>query len=91
MGKDMLLRSLVVDPAFRGRGLGIRLVQDLFQRARRVEVHRIYLLTETAAEFFKRFGFQPLSRDEAPTAIKEHPEFQTLCPESAVLMVTNNA
>lgn len=46
----------------------------------------VYLLTETAAEFFARLGFRPIRRAEAEPAVGASVEFTTACPASATCM-----
>jgi amino-acid N-acetyltransferase len=81
-----LLRSLAVAPRERGRGLGERLVIEAQRHAREHGVREMYLLTTSAGRFFARAGYEPLSRDAAPAAIRETSEFATICPASAALM-----
>ena len=52
-GEDGLLRSVVVDPAFRGPGLGGLLLEGAPDLARRSELKDLYLLTTTAREYFR--------------------------------------
>lgn len=85
-GRDALLRSLVVAPASRGTGLGDRLVRELTAAARRAGVARFYLLTTTAEQFFARRGFKKIDRQLVPAAVATTPEFQSLCPASAVCL-----
>jgi amino-acid N-acetyltransferase len=86
-GTDALLRSVAVEPGHRRRGVGVALTAAAIELARRREVHDIYLLTETAAEFFPRFGFEPTTRDAVPAAVKQSAEFTTACPASAAVMM----
>jgi amino-acid N-acetyltransferase len=81
-----LLRSLVVAPGARGRGLGERLTSEALRLAGETGVRDVYLLTETAATFFPRFGFAAEDRSQAPLAVRESVEFRAACPESAVMM-----
>ena len=81
-GPDGLLRSLVVDPEFRGKGMGILIVETLLSSVD----SDLYLLTETAASFFERFGFELVPRSEAPDDLRKSEEFRCLCPESASFM-----
>ena len=81
-----LLRSLAVEPAERGRGTGERLVSEAMALAARRGIRDVYLLTETAARFFPRFGFVVASREDAPDAIRSSVEFRVACAVSAVLM-----
>ena len=54
---NALLRSLVVEPRHRSRGLGGRLVDAVETEARARGVTSLYLLTTTAATFFERMGY----------------------------------
>lgn len=81
-----MLRSLVVVPDARGRGVGHALVEKVEAAARSRRMTEIFLLTTTAHRFFSRLGYQRLDRDIAPDAVKAHEQFRALCPASAVLM-----
>jgi amino-acid N-acetyltransferase len=83
---DGLLRSVVVDTAHRGRGLARAITHFLIGEARRLELDAIYLLTETADDYFTRFGFVRVGRELAPQAIARTRQFAGLCPDSAVFM-----
>lgn len=50
------VRTLAVDPAFRGRGVGHRVLEKLLQTARWLGVRRIFCLT-FEVEFFSKRGF----------------------------------
>jgi len=81
-----LLRTVAVAPGERGRGTGIALVADRLARACAVGVDRVFLLTTTAAPFFRRFGFRDVDRASAPAAVQASREFAALCPASATCM-----
>jgi amino-acid N-acetyltransferase len=83
---DGLLRSLVVAPAYRGRGLGDELVRRLEGAAADWGVERFWLLTTTAEAFFARRGFQVTPRAAAPAEIAATHEFKSLCPSTAICM-----
>jgi len=85
-GSDGLLRSVCTAPATRGTGLGSRLVEAALERGRERGLRGVYLLTETAADFFPRFGFRRIERDRAPSSVRASREFAALCPASAVAM-----
>jgi len=87
-GTSALLRSVSVRPALQGTGLGQRLTRAALDKARQYAVEQVFLLTETAIDFFPRFGFQPTTRDNVPPAVKQSIEFVSACPDSAVVMVT---
>ncbi len=81
-----LLRSLVVRPDTRGGGLGKLLVVRLLETARARGVSAMYLLTTTADEYFPRFGFEPIPREQADSRLRASEEFRGACPDSAVCM-----
>lgn len=85
-GASALLRSVAVRSSHRGQGLARQLVEDLLDRARRKGLHRIYLLTETAAPYFQQLGFALLPREHVDRAVQASKEFQDLCAETAIAM-----
>lgn len=87
LGEDSLIRSLAVAPAQRGRGLARALVSAVEAEARAAGVRRLWLLTNTAEEFFAGRGYSLQAREQAPAEITATPEFSSLCPDSAVLMM----
>jgi UDP-N-acetylmuramate: L-alanyl-gamma-D-glutamyl-meso-diaminopimelate ligase len=63
LGDDAILRALATDPEFRGSGYGWMLADMAVSQARWRGVRRIYLLTETASDFFAaKFGFRVVDR-----------------------------
>jgi len=85
-GRAALLRSVAVEADQRGTGLGQRLTRAALDLARARGVATLYLLTETAADFFPRFGFRTIPRDAVDPAVRGSVEFTTLCPASATAM-----
>jgi amino-acid N-acetyltransferase len=85
-GPDALLRSAVVDPAARGSGIGVALVERVVEHARQRGILAIYLLTTTAEHYFPRFGFHRIGREAVPEAVKASVEFREACPASAAVM-----
>jgi len=81
-----LLRSAVVDPNWRGRGVGDALTRDRLAWARARGLREVYLLTTTAADYFPRYGFVRVSRTSAPPALQRSREFAEACPQTAVTM-----
>lgn len=86
VGADALLRSVAVRESHRGRGLGERLTARLLNDARGRGLETVWLLTETAADFFPRFGFRRVGRDQAPAGLQATAEFSHCCPATAVAM-----
>ncbi|MGC4038492.1 MAG: arsenic resistance N-acetyltransferase ArsN2 [Chitinophagaceae bacterium] len=85
-GRHGLLRSMVVARNFRNHGIAAELVGLLQTEAKIIGMDSVYLLTETASDYFSRKGFNKISRDEVPEEIKLSSEFSNVCPVSAVVM-----
>ena len=49
-------------------------------------VRDLYLLTETAVEWFPRLGYEPVDRSLAAAAVGESVEFTTVCRDTGVPM-----
>jgi len=81
-----LLRSVVVDPAVQGQGLGHRLSDAALAIAKNRGTQTAFLLTTTAEKFFPKLGFEQIVRDEVPSSVQTSIEFQSACPASAVVM-----
>jgi amino-acid N-acetyltransferase len=85
-GEEALLRSVAVAESLRGSGLGVRLTGAALDLAHRRGIRRVFLLTETAARFFPRFGFRSVERSQVPEAVQQSVEFRSACPQSALAM-----
>ncbi len=86
-GDFALLRSLAVRQAGRGKSLGTQILNELLRHAKISGIKSVFLLTETAHDFFLKKGFTELSRDEVPLPLKASSEFSFVCPASAKCMV----
>src|SRR6266403_199820 len=86
-----LLRSVAVEPAQRGRGVGRQIVQALEALARRRNSRQVYLLTTSAERYFGRLGYERASRESVPPGIRATQEFSRLCPASSSLLVKTMA
>jgi N-acetylglutamate synthase-like GNAT family acetyltransferase len=84
-GADALLRSVVVLPEMRGRGLGRAMTEEVLARAYELGARRAYLLTATAEAFFEHEGFTRIERDAAPPAILATRQAATICSTAALL------
>lgn len=85
-GRFGLLRSVAVVESWRGRDVGRAIVDDRLRWAREHGLESVYLLTETAAAFFERLGFQRVDRASFPPAVRASKEYSDLCPDTAVAM-----
>jgi amino-acid N-acetyltransferase len=61
-------------------------VEVVLEEAARQHLEAVYLLTETAPDFFGKMGFRRIDRTSAPPAIQGSSEFAVLCRDSAVAM-----
>jgi amino-acid N-acetyltransferase len=81
-----LLRSIVVQDKHRGKGLARQMTMQLLQQAKTDGREAVFLLTETATDYFATLGFQSVARDEVPAEITLTRQFSSLCPDSASCM-----
>ena len=86
LGEVGLLRSVAVDEAHRGTGLGKELVAAAEELAREEGVQTLYLLTDTAEGFFAGLGYRKVPREEAPADVAGTQQFAKLCPSSSSFM-----
>jgi amino-acid N-acetyltransferase len=85
-GQAGLLRSVVVAPELRGTGIGRGLVEAAERQAREAGIRELYLLTETAVDWFPRLGYEVVPREAAAAAVGESVEFTTVCRDTGVPM-----
>jgi amino-acid N-acetyltransferase len=52
----------------------------------RGDMETLYLLTTSAAPFFRRHGYATMERDALPAAIQQTKEASRLCPATATCM-----
>lgn len=86
-GKYGLLRSVAVDPAARGRGVGAAIIERLIGDSEESGLRALYLLTTTAENYFPSFGFDRTPREAVPNEIQQTAEFRDICPSSATVML----
>ncbi|MFM0526926.1 arsenic resistance N-acetyltransferase ArsN2 [Paraburkholderia strydomiana] len=85
-GTEALLRSLAVAKPERSAGLGSKLLAHAEYMALTSGLSELWLLTTTAADFFRRTGYLPVARASAPTGLQTSTQFAQLCPSTAVCM-----
>ena len=81
-----LLRSLVVNKDYRNEKIAGKLVKQLEEKAKDLGVDCIYLLTETAPDYFTKKGYEKIKREEVPADLQSSSEFSHVCPQSAIVM-----
>jgi amino-acid N-acetyltransferase len=87
-GRDtaLLLRSVAVHPSWRDRGIGAALIASALTPVDRAGAD-VALLTETAGDWFPRFGFIPVERTSLPRVLESSEELRGACPASAQAML----
>ncbi|HEV2471767.1 MAG TPA: GNAT family N-acetyltransferase [Chthonomonadales bacterium] len=71
-----LLRGIAVLPSERGNGLGRELVGRLLESARRDALEMVVIITATASDYFRRFGFNHIERASVPVPLQNSLEYQ---------------
>ncbi len=83
-----VLRALATSPDRRGEGLGWMLADAALNRARSRGCRRVYLLTESASDFFaEKFGFRAVSFDLIDALVMESSQFKASVGSNATAMV----
>jgi amino-acid N-acetyltransferase len=85
-GSAGLLRSVCVTAGLRGSGIGGKLVAAAEDTAVKEGIRELFLLTETAADWFPRLGYERTTRDACPAEMAASPEFVSACPASAAVL-----
>lgn len=85
-GMAGLLRSAAVSASHRNAGLAAALLQQLLETAKQTGIAGLYLITNTAENYFSKKGFVKISRELVPAAVLQSEEFNGLCPASSVIM-----
>ena len=86
-GRLGLLRSVAVDPKYQGMGIGHVLIQNILEKARKAGIKNLYLLTDSAVDFFKKFDFVVISRELVDEKIKQTYEYSEACPDTGYVMI----
>lgn len=85
-GNYGLLRSVSISKAHQGNQLGSKVTYHLIEKARLQKLKGLYLLTETARDFFLKIGFEIVDRSAVAPEVQASSEFAHVCPVSAVCM-----
>jgi N-acetylglutamate synthase-like GNAT family acetyltransferase len=86
-GDDVLLRSVVILPQYRGRKFGALLMRETLASVSGNSA--FYLATNTAAPFFEKLGFVVTDRADVPATIMSTRQLSGICPASATVMKLN--
>lgn len=86
LGNVGLLRSVAVAETHRNQNIGQQLFTAALDYARLNAVQEVFLITNTAAEYFEKNGFRQVDRADVPIEILETKQFSALCPASAIVM-----
>ena len=78
-----LLRSLVVAPSQRGRGLGVALLAFGSARMQEEGLREAYGLTTTIPRLLLRLGWEEVPRASLPAGLNSSMELRGACPDSA--------
>ncbi|MDX2008374.1 MAG: arsenic resistance N-acetyltransferase ArsN2 [Meiothermus sp.] len=85
-GSAGLLRSVAVEAQYRSEGLGAKLTEGMLELAQHKDLSSVSLLTESAKDYFPRFGFVQVERSKLPESLQQSAELKGACPDSAVAM-----
>jgi N-acetylglutamate synthase-like GNAT family acetyltransferase len=85
--RSALLRSMIVNPANRNKGIASELVHELASYAKEKGVKNLFLITNTAENYFQKQGFIRIERENVEKEVLQSKEFNGLCPASSVIMM----
>ncbi|WP_034386696.1 GNAT family N-acetyltransferase [Deinococcus sp. YIM 77859] len=72
-----LIRSAAVVPDARGQGLGRALVESALTYATLRGDRTVYLFSQEAGSYWRRFGFAPVSAEEIAAALPDVPQVRS--------------
>ncbi|MDD3672313.1 MAG: GNAT family N-acetyltransferase [Synergistaceae bacterium] len=81
-----MLRSFAVEPGKQSRGIGRFMAMWSLEHARKNKILPLYLLTETAHMFFRKFGFVEVTRKDIPDVIMDATALGEYCPCTSICM-----
>lgn len=80
-----LIRSIVVHPDQRSRGIGRRIVREMLDRLSSRGLREFYVVTEDAEPWFRKRGFKPCDRDEVHPQILESTEVSNASDDAVIM------
>lgn len=81
-----LIRSVSITAANRGKKLGSQIAYHLIDKAKEKNLTGLYLLTETAKDFFLKIGFETIDRHAVAKPVLSSSECSHVCPVTATCM-----
>ena len=81
-----LLRSVSIKPSSQNQGIGQMLVDKIEEFASKSGIKQLYLLTDTAEQFFHRLNYKLIPRNDTDVRVKQSIEFTKLCPSAPVMV-----
>jgi N-acetylglutamate synthase-like GNAT family acetyltransferase len=75
-GDQALLRSVVILPPLRNRGIGSMVVEGLETEAQALGCTAVWTVTDRALAFFNRLGYRACEPAEAPAAVRDSISFR---------------
>lgn len=85
-GNYGVLRSLAVSGEHRCKGIAGKLLTRIEVLAALKALKEMYLLTETAPDYFEGNGYGKITRADVPAEVQQSSEFSHVCPVSAIVM-----
>ena len=85
-GDNALFRSFIVVPEEQGKNYGVHIWNMAKEQLKERKVKHVYLLTNTATDFFAKVGYTLFERAQVPESIAQTSEFVTFCPSDSICM-----
>ena len=82
-----LLRSAAVHPENQNQGIGKKLTEEIITYAKNIGIKKLFLITNTAEEYFKKKGFTVVQKNEIPASVKQSVEFTFQCAKTGKTMM----
>ena len=86
-GAQALLRSVTVASQYRNRGFARDLVSRILEDAVGGQLREVYLFTSTAPDYFRRFGFVPVGREDVAEPVRASQEYGECCSGAQAMVL----
>ena len=83
-----LLRSVAVEEGRRNTGYGTAMIEAVVKNVKQRGVQSVYLFTNSAEGYFKRFGFEVVKREQMDEGVKASREFTECCTSCTAMRKT---